>query len=293
MEIHLASMENITCWAFRKLCEGASDSYTGMLNLTNLVNRNNSWGEIDTFPIKGQRQWIQFATSKEADCSKFLKKLEEEVKKHPEKDNIHGIQLNCACPSPNIIRIGQGAALIKRPAKIGNILKELLKQKKYKIGIKIRLGLNKTEVKKGKIFILFEELEKIVKKNPNLTNVTIHLKHAQEPSSSKYDYSILKELTNYDLPLIINGGIKNSNDIKKIIMMIPSKNRKNVRGVMLAREALKNPDCFSEINYIIKDSPLIKRNFKEVKKKFDILCKEHSPRPIYLKDINKKCSWNH
>ena len=76
MEIHLAPMENITCWAFRKLCKGASDSYTGMLNLTNLVKRTNAWEEIDTFLIEGQRQWIQIATSKEAECSAFLKKLE-------------------------------------------------------------------------------------------------------------------------------------------------------------------------------------------------------------------------
>jgi len=56
METHLASMENITCWAFRKLCKGATDSYTGMLSLTNLVKRDNAWEEIDTYPIEGQRQ---------------------------------------------------------------------------------------------------------------------------------------------------------------------------------------------------------------------------------------------
>ena len=39
MEMHLASMENVTCWAFRKLYSGASDSYTGMFSLTNLVRR--------------------------------------------------------------------------------------------------------------------------------------------------------------------------------------------------------------------------------------------------------------
>ena len=54
-------MENITAWAFRSLCNGASDSYTGMLSLTNLVKRNNTWEEVDTFKIEGQRQWIQVA----------------------------------------------------------------------------------------------------------------------------------------------------------------------------------------------------------------------------------------
>lgn len=291
MRIHLASMENITCWAFRKLCVGATDSYTGMLNLTNLVKRSNSWNEIDTFPIEDQRQWIQFATSKEADCSKFLKKLEEKTKKYPEKDNIYGLQLNCACPSPNIIRIGQGAALIKRPTKIVNILKELLKQNKYKVGVKLRLGLNPAEVKQRKIFTLFEKLEKLAKENPNFTNVSIHLKHALEPSSKEYDYSILKELSSYNLPLIINGGITSLEDIKRILKSIPLQNQKNIQGVMIGREALRNPNCFLEINQNLKSSSIKKRSEKELREEFQNLSKQHTLKPIYLTNIKKKCEW--
>jgi len=281
METHLASMENVTCWAFRKLCKGASDSYTGVLSLTNLIKRANTWEEIDSYPIEGQRQWIQVATSKEADCSKFLEKLEEEIKKHPEKDNIYGIQLNCSCPSLNLIRIGQGPALIKRSAKVIKLIKELLKQNKYKIGIKLRLGLNETEVKQRKIFSLFRELEKITKDNPNFTNVTIHLKHAQESSSTNYDYSLLNELTSYNLPLVINGGIKTPEDARKLIESVLPENKKNIKGFMIGREALKNPNCFSEI----KKSP------KEIKAEFNELCKQHMPKAIYLATIKENCPW--
>ncbi|MDO8517460.1 MAG: tRNA-dihydrouridine synthase [Nanoarchaeota archaeon] len=288
MEIHLASMENITCWAFRKLCRGASDSYTGVLGLTNLIKRNNIWEEIDTYPIEGQRQWIQIATSKESECLKFLKKLEEEIKKYPEKNNVYGIQLNASCPSPNLIRIGQGPALIKRSVKVSHLIKELLNQNKYKVGIKLRLGLNETEVKQKKIFILFKELEKIAKENPNFTNVTIHFKHAQESSSSEYDYSLLNELASYNLPLIINGGIKNSEDIKKLIESISLENRKNIKGIMLGREALKNPNCFSEINQDLKGSQFVSRNFKNIKAEFNELCKQHMPKIVYLKTIKEK-----
>ncbi len=282
METHLASMENITCWAFRSLCRGASDSYTGMLSLTNLKNRKNTWEEADTFYIKGQRQWIQIATSKESECFAFLKKLEKEIKEHPEKDNIYGIQLNCSCPSPNLIRIGQGAALIKRVTKVINLLRELLKQNKYKIGIKLRLGLNETEAKQKKIIPLLRALEKTAKDHPSFTNVTIHLKHAKESSSCEYNYSILNEISCFKLPLVINGGIINSEDISKLIKSIAPENRKNIRGVMLGRAALKNPDCFLEIN---KDK--VGRSSKEMSKEFSELCKEHMPKEIYLKTIKE------
>ncbi len=288
MEIHLAPLENVSCWAFRKLCIGASDSYTGMLSLTNLVKRKNGWEKVDTFPIEGQRQWIQIATSKETECSAFLKKLEEEIKKHPDKDNIYGIQLNASCPSPYVIKIGQGAALIKRPTKISNLIKELLKQKKYKVGIKLRLGLNETEVKQRKIFTLFTELENIAKDNENFTNVTIHLKHAQESSASKYNYSVLNEMASYTLPLIINGGIRSSEDITRLIESITPKNRKNIKGVMLGREALRNPNCFSEINKNFEGTQVIRRSVTEIKEEFKELCKQHMPKEIYLKTLKEK-----
>jgi tRNA-dihydrouridine synthase len=288
MEIHLASMENITCWAFRKLCTGATDSYTGMLSMTNLVKRNNTWEEIDTYSIEGQRQWVQVATSKEIECSKFFQRLEEEIKKYPQKDNIYGIQLNCSCPSKNLISIGQGPALIKRPTKVSNLIKELLKQNKYKVGIKLRLGLNSLEVKQRKIFTLLKELEKIAKDNPNLVNVTIHFKHAQESSSTKYDYSLINEIASYNLPLIINGGIKNSEDIAKLIDMVSPENRKNIKGFMLGRIALENPNCFSEIKSLFDKIDFSKRDFKEIKLNFDKLCNEHMPKAVYLKTIKER-----
>src|SRR3989338_8766498 len=160
MEIHLASMENVTCWAFRKLCQGASDSYTGVMSMKYLITRNKAWKEIDTFQIPGQRQWIQLATSKEKECSEFLSRLKKELDKDKEKDNIYGLQLNISSPSPSLINIGQGPALIKRPKKVSSLINELLKQDKFKISIKTRLGLNFQEFNEGKIFSLFKELEK-------------------------------------------------------------------------------------------------------------------------------------
>jgi tRNA-dihydrouridine synthase len=288
METHLASMENVTCWAFRSLCPGATDSYTGMLSLTNLVKRNNTWDEVDTFPIEGQRQWIQIATSKETECSVFLNKLEEEIKKHPEKDNIYGIQLNCSCPSPNLIRIGQGPALIKRVTKVTNLIKELLKQNKYRVGIKLRLGLNEIEVKQRKIFALFAELEKIAKDNPTFTNVTIHFKHAQESSSKEYDYSLLNELASFNLPLIINGGIKSVSDVQRLVALISPQNQKNVKGIMLGRQALRNPNCFLQINNILNNSSHYIRNHEEISSEFANLCNQHMPKSIYLSTIQER-----
>lgn len=235
MELHLASMENITCWAFRSLCTGVTDSYTGMFSMGYLIERHKAWRELDLYKIEWQRQWIQLLTSKESECIRFLERINEKIKEEPEKDNCYWLQLNLSCPSPYIIRAGQGSALIKRPQKVANLINELLKQDKYKISIKTRLGLNEQEVKERRIFYLLTELEKI--KNPNFSHIAIHFKHAKERSDSSYDYSELKEILDYNLPIVINGGIRNYKDYNNIVKNIPK--RKNIKGIMIWKRSIK------------------------------------------------------
>jgi len=283
MEIHLASMENITCWAFRKLCQGITDSYTGVTSMQYLITRTKAWKEIDTFKIPNQRQWIQLATSKEKECSEFLARLQRELVNDAEKDNIYGLQLNVSSPSPNLINLGQGPALIKRPKKVASLVQELLKQDKFKISIKTRLGLNYQELEERKVFSLLEELEKI--NDPNFTQVVVHFRHAREESFKPYDYSILNKILEFKIPIIINGGIKNYEDFLKIAK------GKKVAGLMIGREALKNPDCFSNISNMLNHTHLKSRSKEEIKAEFDKLCQEHAPREIYINTIKKFCDW--
>ncbi|MEK6935247.1 MAG: tRNA-dihydrouridine synthase [Nanoarchaeota archaeon] len=290
MEIHVASMENISCWAFRKLMLGATDSYTGVLSMNYLVKRTKAWKEIDTFKIPNQRQWIQVATSKETECQEFLERLDRQMQAEPEKDNIYGIQLNASCPSPNIINLGQGPALIKRPLKIVSLLLELLKQNKFKVSLKTRLGLNEQEVKEKRILNLFEELKKI--NNPNFTEVVVHFKHAKEHSMAAYDYSMLKELCQFNIPIVINGGIKNYKDFNDIVKTLTPVERKNIKGFMIGREALKNPDCFIGISNMLNKTLFEERGFEEINAEFERLTKEHMPRNIYLNHIKQWCSWD-
>ncbi|MBS3079193.1 tRNA-dihydrouridine synthase [Candidatus Pacearchaeota archaeon] len=326
MEIQLASMENITCWAFRSLMQGVTDSYSGVMSMNYLVKRNKAWHEVDMFPINGQKQWLQVATSKEEECAAFLKKLNEKLitsqtlalggkasrneklKEDPKKydnkmvidnparpvrnikgslDALYGIQLNCSCPSPNVISIGQGPALIKRPQRVVGIINELLKQDKFKISIKTRLGLNEFEVRERRLFKLLDELEKI--KDPNFTEVVVHFRHAKEKSTAEYDYSSLREICDYNIPIVINGGINSYKDYNNIVKNIPK--RKNIKGFMIGREALKNPDCFVDVSNMLNCTLLHRRSLDKINSDFKKLCAEHVPRDIYLERIKLACPW--
>jgi len=286
MEIHVAAIDNVTCWAFRKLCVGATDSYTGVISMGTLVERNNAWKEVDTFSIEGQRQWIQVATSKEKECADFIKRLEQHLAENPSKDNVHGIQINASCPSPNLIRVGQGPALIKRASKVSSVLRELLKQDKFKVGIKVRLGLNAAEVEQRKILHLFSQIEAIG--DPNLSRVTVHFKHAGQRSAEPYDYSLLKELVSYKLPLVLNGGIRTAADVHRIIKDVDGT---NIAGVMAARAGLEDPNCFVRLSNELNGTSLKERTMAELKTDLAALCHEHEPKPLHLETIKRYCPW--
>ncbi|PIN89870.1 hypothetical protein COU57_05105 [Candidatus Pacearchaeota archaeon CG10_big_fil_rev_8_21_14_0_10_32_14] len=279
-------MENVSAWPYRKLCVGTTDSYTGMLSMDYLIRRTKAWKEVDTYEINGQRQWLQVATVKEKEIGEFLGRLKRELGENPEKNHLYGIQLNASCPSPEVIKLGQGSALVKRPTKVVNLINELLKQDEYKVGIKLRLGLNEEEVRQKKILSTLEELQKI--DNPNFTNVTIHFKHARDPSYAAYNYFLLKEIASFKLPLILNGGIKSYADFERITKNIP--NRKNIQGYMIARGALENPDCFKD--YRRGDGKILPiRKLEDIGKEYEMYCNEHMPKSIYLTKTKKYCSW--
>ncbi|MDO8623335.1 MAG: tRNA-dihydrouridine synthase family protein [archaeon] len=284
MEIHLASMENVTCWAFRKLMLGATDSYTGVMSAEYLIKRSKAWKEIDTFNIEKQKQWIQIATCKEKECSEFISRLNREIAASPEKDNVYGLQLNISSPSSSLINLGQGPALIKRPKKVASLVQELLKQDKYKVSIKTRLGLNAQELAENKIFFLLEELEKI--HDPNFSEIVVHFRHAREESFKPYDYSLLDKILEFKIPIVVNGGINNYKDILKI------KDKRKIAGIMIGREALRNPDCFVDISNNLNHTSLRERTIPEIKSEFEKLCQENPPKDIYLNTIKRMCDWD-
>ena len=284
MDIHLAPLENVSCFAFRKLAHGATDTYTGMLSLNTLLRRNNAWKELDTYPIKDQRQWVQVATAKETECRQFLARLDAELSRHSDKNNIHGIQLNASCPSPQLIRTGQGPALIKRATKVSHLLGELLNQNRFAVSIKVRLGLNQHEVTQRKLLTLFEHLETI----SGLAHAAVHFKHAQQTSAEPYEYTLLGELAQFNVPLVINGGITTADDFRTITANVA---QKNIKGLMVGRAFMNDPNTIATLSNDLRATRIPLRSTAQLRAEFTAACQQHEPLTNYKEKITKYCPW--
>jgi len=243
----LAPMEDVTDEAFRELCflHGADLTFTEMTRLSGLVRRNKSTQRKTEIRNEAPTQ-IQLATQKEEDLKRFLKNFE------PTK-GFAGINFNLGCPSPNLIQQGLGCSMVKRVSKVEKLV-QMVKEKGYSCSIKMRLGLN-----------LFEKQKKVYLNLVNEVDADFFIVHARTGSEhydAKSDDSVYPECVRTGKNIIANGDI---DSIEHVALL----KENGVKGVMIARAAVRNPALFERLKGLKEtDAETLKREYLELLSKY-------------------------
>jgi tRNA-dihydrouridine synthase B len=220
----LAPLEGYTDSVLRTLCfrHGADMTFTEMAHVESFLRGNRQALEKiavrDSTPVQ-----IQLLTGKEEHLESFLGGFEP-------FPGFEGFNLNLSCPSPDVIRQGKGAAMIKRMAKTGRLV-SIIHAHGHKASLKIRLGTNAYE-KAQKVY-----LNSLGGVDANL--FIVHAKTASQGSVEEDDYSVYPECVDAarGIPVIANGGIDSVEKVRRLRGM-------GVAGVMIGRAALTNPAIF-------------------------------------------------
>lgn len=238
----LAPMESVSDVGFRRLCFslGASLTFTEMVRGVSFVRENHATLDlVDTYDAETVTG-VQFLTKGPDELQKTLMKFFE-LRAKPEFAhfrNIKAIDLNFGCPSPELIRIGIGPAMVKRTAKMEVIFKALKEgvqrcDDSIAVGAKIRLGLNERE-KEFKVALRLAEAA-----NSYLDFFVVHAKHAGQRGREPADWIALTEFREkITIPLIGNGGALDAANATRMLT------ETKVDGVMVARGAIQNPWMF-------------------------------------------------
>ena len=153
------------------------------------------------------------------------------------------INLNLGCPSKNVQKNKFGACLMQEPNLVAKCIEAMAKSTKIPITIKTRIGYNDVEN--------FEFLKSFIQttKNAGAQKFIVHARKALLKKLSpkenlnipplKYDF--VYELKKYfkDDEIIINGGIKTTQDINNHL--------KIVDGVMIGRAIYHSPYFLADI----------------------------------------------
>ena len=179
-----------------------------------------------------------------------------QVSKLANKFNYDEINLNLGCPSPRVSSGGFGAALMNDPELVKNCLSSIKENFDKEVSVKIRLGTDDNDIdetldnfvdsiKSSGIKVFYVHARKAILKG--LTpkqNREIPPLNYERVKKLKVDYS--------DLEIIINGGIKELDFLKKNDLC-------NLDGIMIGREVYSNPLILNDVDKIL-EADLTKNN---------------------------------
>ncbi len=255
----LAPMEDVTDSAFRSICHryGADITFTEMAKVDALARKNAStWQRIkmtDKTPTI-----IQIVGHKEDALKKFLSIFQPQ-------DGFCGFNLNLGCPSPEVVNLGSGCAMIKRISKTQNLVKAI-KDCGYKASIKMRLGLNRYEKEKKAYLNLINAVD--------ADFFVVHARHGTESYESPADFRVYPECVKTGKTIIANGDVTEKETVDALKEM-------GIKGAMIGRLAISNPAIFNILQGA--NAP----DIESIKKEYLILAEKFKSHPRYKKNVLK------
>lgn len=167
-----------------------------------------------------------------------------------------GIDINAGCPVPKIVKDGSGSALLLDLNKLSKIISSVKKSVPLPVSLKVRKGFYKgTNLVKEIVNIADSE---------GVSFLTIHAITTEEGFREECEDwdAIAFATTISNTPIVANGGIKNEEDVKRII------EKTGAPFVMVGRASIGRPWFLkSAFDFLMKNSKIDIPN----KEKLDII----------------------
>lgn len=264
-KIVLAPMAGISNAAYIKICEemGVGYAITELLSSEAIIRNSKKTFDmlkgIDTINIPIA---IQIFGSKPETMAKSAKIINQMFPKAI-------IDINMGCPVPKVaIKSQSGAALLKQPELVKEIVSAVVSAVPVPVTVKIRSGWDKESINAV-------EIAKICEKS-GAKAITIHARTRSQLYSGEPDLDIIKKIKeNVNIPVIGNGNIK---DIQSAIKMLEYT---KCDAIMLGRALQGNPWLIKKINtYLTTGITIEEPTYKER----ILMCKKHLNNLIKFKN---------
>ena len=227
--IALAPMAGVADAAFREICAefGAGLVVTEMVSAKGLYHNSAKTRELLFTPKPLPCPVSAQIFGHEADIIKEI--LPEVLKFNPSM-----IDINSGCPTPKIVRNGDGAAMLKDLTVFENVVSAATSASPIPVSVKIRSGWDAEH-------IYAAEAAKIAEK-AGVAMITVHGRTAVQGYSGKSDWDVIKSVVNaVNCPVIGNGDVDSPEKAKEML------EHTGCAAVMVGRAALGNPYIFGRI----------------------------------------------
>ncbi|HWP98137.1 MAG TPA: tRNA dihydrouridine synthase DusB [Syntrophomonadaceae bacterium] len=150
-----------------------------------------------------------------------------------EKAGADLIDINMGCPTPKIVKNGEGAALLLDLPRCRDIIQAIAKAVSIPITIKMRRGWEDGSLTCLELAVIAEEA--------GAQALTLHPRSRTQFFSGKADWDLIRQIKQrVNIPVIGNGDIWTANDAQHMLEST------GCDAVMIGRGALGNPSLYRE-----------------------------------------------
>lgn len=192
------------------------------------------------------------------------------------------IDINMGCPTPKIVRNGEGAALMKDPALARELLRAVLDAVTVPVTVKIRKGWDEGRINYVEIALLAEA--------EGVKAVALHPRTRQEFFSGQADWDAIKILKSHlTIPVIGNGDIWSAADALQMV------EQTGCDAVMIGRGAMGNPFIYREAvalleHQVVLPGPGLAERFEAARKHLDLAI-EYKGEYTAVREMRKHFAW--
>jgi tRNA-dihydrouridine synthase B len=156
------------------------------------------------------------------------------------------LDFNAACPAPKVTRKGMGAALLKEPKRLEELLGFLVARSRVPVTVKIRAGWDKDSLNAREVALRAQDA--------GAGAVFIHGRTKTQGYSGAVDYGIIRDAKEaLRIPVIASGDNITLSSVRRML------EETGCDGVAIARGSLGNPWLFREMICFLEGGGPFKR----------------------------------
>jgi len=192
------------------------------------------------------------------------------------------IDINMGCPTPKIVKNGEGAALMTNLDRARSIIREVTAAVKVPVTVKMRKGWSDDDNAYLELGVIAEQ--------EGASAVTLHPRSRSQFFSGQADWSAIKKLkSELSIPVIGNGDIFRAEDARRML------DETGCDGVMIGRGAMGNPFLFHEAVALVEEGLVadpvgLEERIQTAIRHLDLIC-TYKGEMVGVREMRKHFSW--
>jgi putative TIM-barrel protein, nifR3 family len=182
------------------------------------------------------------------------------------------LDVNCGCPAPKVVRNGGGSGLLKEPARLEEILKEIKKTISIPLTLKLRTGFSDASINVVDVAKMAEQC--------GVEHIQVHGRTREQAYRGLANWDLIRQVKEaVSVPVSGNG------DITTIEYGMRKWRESGTNGILIGRGSMQNPWIFRQFADVLAGREPYQPDLGEKKAvllEFFQLCLEEMPELVAL-----------